>query len=146
MSAVGHADCAAHAEAALREVQAVPHPSTRAVEGKPRDVGRVDAALENEILHESADLVVDERGDDGCTKAEAAPQPARDVVFAATFPGTESPRVADSSLARVEAQHHFERHEVVAAGSRSLDLDRWPRLAHADPAAASAAAVSSVIS
>ena len=49
----------------------------------------LDAALQHQVLDEAADRVVGERRDDGGRQAEAAPQPARDVVLAAALPGLE---------------------------------------------------------
>ena len=116
MAAVGDADRAADAEAALGEVQAVADRAADAVVRHPADERGVDAALQDEVLDEPADLVVGERGDDGGAQAEAAAQAAGDVVLAAALPDLEGAGGADAALARVEAQHHLaEGHRVVAA-------------------------------
>ena len=84
--------------------------------GHPADERRVDAALQDEVLEQPADLVVDERGDDGSAQPEAAPQPARDVVLAAALPDAERAGGAHPPLAGIQPEHDLaERDEVVAA-------------------------------
>ena len=78
-----------------------------AVVRDPAHERRVDAALEDEVLEQAADVVVGERGDDRGPQAEAAAQAARDVVLAAALPDAKRPGRADPALARVEAQHHL---------------------------------------
>ena len=109
--------------------------------GTQRMRRRVDAALEDEVLEQPADLVVGERGHDRGAQAEAAPEPAGDVVLAAALPRLEPAGGADPPLARVEAEHDLaERDEVVAALVRGADrepaghratsaasVDRFPR-------------------
>ncbi len=65
VAAVGIADRAADAEAALGEIQAVADVAADAVVLAPLDEIGGDAALHDEILDEMADLVVHEGGDDG---------------------------------------------------------------------------------
>ena len=129
MAAVGNAHRAAHAEAALGEVQAVAHRAAHAVEGRPLDEFRVHAALQNKILQQPADFVVGKGGGDGGFQAKAAPQAARDVVFAAAFPDLEFARATDAAFAGVEAEHDFaEGEHVVFAGGRVTELEecgRW---------------------
>ena len=72
---VADADGAADAEAALGEVQAVADGAADAVVVAPLDELRVDAALEDEVFDEAADLVVRERGDDRGAEAERARRP-----------------------------------------------------------------------
>ena len=62
MTAVGATDRAAHAEAALGEVESVAHRPPHPVVRCPAEMGAVDAALVEEILDQPADLVVGERG------------------------------------------------------------------------------------
>ena len=77
---------------------------------------RLDAALQDEVLQQPADVVVRERGADGGSQAEAAPQAARDIVFAAAFPDLELARRADAPLAGVQPQHDFpQRDQIVFA-------------------------------
>ena len=102
---VGAADSAADAEAALGEVDAVAADSADAVGFLPVDQIGVHAALLDEVLHELADLVVGECGDDGGIHAEALVQAADDVVFAAAFPCAEGAGGADTALARIETEH-----------------------------------------
>ena len=54
--------------------------------GTQRTWRLVDAALEIRSSTQPSDRVVDERRDDGRAQAEAAAQPARDVVLAAALP------------------------------------------------------------
>src|SRR5262249_8104542 len=77
------AEGAAHAEAALGEVQPVAGDAADAVEGHPDDVRGVDASGQHQILDESADGVVDEGGDDRRRQAEATAKASRDVVLSA---------------------------------------------------------------
>src|ERR1051326_7796430 len=115
VSAIGTTDRAAHAEAALREIETVARAPADAVIGDP--------ALQHQIFDESSNGIVEERGDDGGAHAEAAPQAARDVVLAAAFPCLKGARRGDASVAGIEAQHHFaEGDEVVAGGSGVEDL------------------------
>ena len=60
VAAIGDADRAAHAEAALGEVQSVAHGAADAVVRHPADQRRVDAALQDEVLDQPADVVVGE--------------------------------------------------------------------------------------
>ena len=142
VAAVGDADRAAHAEAALGEVEAVADGAPDAVVGHPADERGVDAALQDEVLDQAADLVVGQRGDDRGAQAEAAAQAAGDVVLAAALPDVERARGADAALAGVEAQHHLaERDEVEAAllGRPQRQLASCRRLAPRRPPAARAA-------
>ena len=119
---VADADRAAHAEAALGEVQPVADLPADAVERHPADERRIDAALEDEVFEEPADLVVGEGADEAGAQAEAAAQAARDVVLAAALPDAELARRADAPVAGIEAEHHLaERHQVEAALRRGLD-------------------------
>ena len=84
--------------------------------GIQRTCARVDAALEDQVLEQPPDGVVGERGHDRGAKAEAAPQPAGDVVLAAALGDGERARRRDAPVAGVEAEHHLaQRDEVVAA-------------------------------
>ena len=105
MATVGDADGAAHAEAALGEVQSVAHRGADAVIIAPEQVGGVDAALKDEVLHETTDLVIGKRGDDRGAQAEGAAKAAGNVVLTAAFPGSELTGGADTPLARIEAEH-----------------------------------------
>ena len=89
MAAVGAADRAPHAEAALGEVQAVAHRPADAVVGRPAHVALVDAAAQDELFDQATDGVVGERAHHGGAQAEAAPQAARHVVFAAALVDAE---------------------------------------------------------
>ncbi len=77
VAAVGDADGAADAEAALGEVEAVADGPADAVVLAPLDEVGGDAALHDEVLDQVADLVVDEGGADGGAQAEALAQAAR---------------------------------------------------------------------
>jgi hypothetical protein len=121
--AVGGARRAARAEAALREVEAVAHAAAEAVVGPPQHVADVDAALQDEVLDQAADVVVGECRHDGGALAEAAAQPARDVVFASALPGRERPGRAHAHVARIEAQHHLAEGDFVEeAGFAAFDF------------------------
>ena len=124
MAAVGAADGTADAEATLGEVQPVAAARPTPSYGDPDHMRLVDAALVDEVLDQTADRVVGERGDDRRVEPEAAAQPACDVVLAAALPDVEAAGRGDSTVSRVEPEHHLaERHEVpaalAAAGSRA---------------------------
>ena len=106
-AAVGAGTRAAAAIAALDEVEAVADLAADTVERAPEDVAHVDAALEHEVLDETADRIVRERGDRRRLETEAAAQAAHDVVLAAAFPDLELAGGVDAPVARIEAEHDF---------------------------------------
>src|SRR5207245_6659802 len=101
------ADAGANAEAALDEVQPVPALAADAVVLPPEHVRLIDATLKDEVLHEPADRVVGQRRHQRRIEAEAALQPARDVVLAAAFPDPEGARRVQARLAPLEADEHL---------------------------------------
>ena len=101
------AHCTADAEASLGEVDAVAADTADAVCLLPVDQICGNAALLDEILHQSADLIVSESGDDSCLHAEALVQAADNVVFAAAFPCTEGSGCTDTALAGIQTEHYF---------------------------------------
>ena len=114
--AVGHAAGAAHAKAAFGEVEPVSDAAADAVVGDPAHQRGIDPSLKHQILDQPADVVVGDRRRDRRAHAEAASQPAGDVVLAAALPDAELARVAHAALAGVQPQHHLaEGDEVVAA-------------------------------
>jgi hypothetical protein len=124
VATVGIADGTADAEAAFGEVEAVADRAADAVVFAPLDELRVDAALHDEVLDEVADLVVNERGDDGGFQAEAFAETAGGVVFAAAFPDLEIPGGADAALAGIETKHDFAEGDLVkGAGGGGFDLE-----------------------
>ena len=130
MAAVGAAERRADAEAALGEVEAVAHGAADAVVLHPPDA-LVDAALEHQVFDQAAHRVVGERRHDRGGQAEAAPQPARDVVLAAAFPHLERAGGVDAAVAGIEAQHHLaERHERPAALGRGAQREVTPIAPH----------------
>ena len=113
---IGAAEGSPNAEAALNEVQPVPHASADTVVGHPAHVGLVDTALQDQIFEQPPDRVVRERGDNRGAKPEAATEPSCDVVLASALRDGERPRRRDPAVTWVEAQHHLaERHEVEPA-------------------------------
>ena len=123
VAAIGAAERRADAEAALGEVEPVADRAADAVVLDPRHA-LLDAALEHQVFDEAADGVVRERGDDGGVEAEAALQPAGDVVLAAALPHLERARGVDAEVAGIEPQHDFaEGHAVPAQAGRN----RWER-------------------
>src|SRR5262249_17915836 len=113
----------AHAVAALGEVQAVADGASHAVVLDPDQVRLVDPALVDEVLHQAADGVVDQRRHQRRLQAEAALEPARDVVLAAAFPDLEAPRGVDAALAGIQAEHHLaQAHQVPPTARPLLDL------------------------
>ena len=129
VAAVRAAQGRAHAVAALGEVEAVAHRAADAVVLGPAEVRLVHATLVDEVLHEAAHRVVDQRGHHRRVQAEAALEAAGDVVFAAALPHLERARGVDAALAGVEAEHHLaEAHLVPAAGRLVLDRrGAWAR-------------------
>src|SRR5215831_6063081 len=99
--------CAAHSEAPLGEVQPVADGAADAVIGHELHQRSVHPSLQDEVLDEPADVVVGQCGDNGGPQAEAAPQPAGDVVFPASLPCGNRPGIADAALAWVQAEHHL---------------------------------------
>ena len=67
----------------------------------------IDSALINQILDESTDGIVCQRGNDRGINSETTPQSARDVVFPATFPNLKSARGVNAAIAWIEPEHHF---------------------------------------
>src|SRR5947209_6833969 len=92
VSAIGAAQRSADAESTFRKVQPVADGSADSVIGNPLDVRLVYATLKDQILNQAADGVVGKGGDHGGVQAEAAAQPASDVIFAAPFPNPEAAR------------------------------------------------------
>ncbi len=116
VAAVGDALGAAHAEAALGEVQAVARATAHTVRRGPADPGRVHPTGQDQPFDQVADLVVDERGDHGGGQAEHPRQAAHHVVLAAALPCGEAPCGADAEVTRVEPEHDLaECHRLVAA-------------------------------
>jgi len=114
VAAIHHAHATTHAETALQEINAVPGRAAYAVKLLPLHMRLVDTALEHEIFDQTADGIVHKRRYDAGSQAEATPQPARDVVLAATLPDAEVACAGDALLAGIEAQHDLaERNEVV---------------------------------
>ena len=123
--AVGAAPRAAAAEAALDEVEPVADGPADAVVRRPDDVRDVHPALEHEVLHQTPDRIVGERGHRRRPHAEAAPEASHHVVLAAALPDLELARGVNASVAGVEPQHDLaERRGVPPAVSRRLDLER----------------------
>jgi len=87
----------------------------------PFDEAGIDAALQDEVLDQAADVVVGKRGAHRRAEAEAAAQAARDIVFAAAFQTLNS-RAQRIRLRRVEAEHDLaQRDLIVLAGGGGFD-------------------------
>ena len=115
VTTIGHPERSPNAEATFGEVQAVAAGTTDTIERQPADEGRVDASLEDAILHETTDLVVDERGDKRGAQPEAAPKTARHVVLTASRPDGAAPSGTDSHLARIQPKHHLSERKLIEA-------------------------------
>jgi len=103
----------ADAETTLGKVHPVAHIAADTVVFCPFDVRLIDAALIDQILNETPDRVVRQRGDDGRVKPETAFEAACDVVFAAALPNLEGTRRVDALIARIEPEHYLtERNDV----------------------------------
>src|SRR5947209_1449156 len=98
VAAVRNAHGAAHTEAAFGEVEAVADDATDTVKRHPFDELGIDAALQNEIFDEPANIVVGKRRANGGFESEATAQAACHVVFAAALPGLELARAADPAF------------------------------------------------
>ena len=105
--AIGTAFCCAYSESTFSEVQCVAACPAYTVEGKPLDVGCVDAALEDAVFKEAANFVVDDCCDDGGSLSEASAQSSCYVVFSPAFRYAEVACCAGSAFARIEAEHYF---------------------------------------
>src|ERR1041384_8264386 len=83
VSTIRTTDSAAHAKSALSEIQSIPHGSSDAVVRDPANMRLIDAALVNQILHQSAHRIIRERSHHRGIHPKTSLQAARDVVFAA---------------------------------------------------------------
>ena len=115
VAAIGTSDRGAHAEAALGEVEPVAHGAAYAVEGNPLEQRSVDAALQDQVFDEAAHGVLGKHGGDRGAQAEAAAQPARHVVLAASLPHGELARGVDAAFAGIETQHDFAQAQTIPA-------------------------------
>src|SRR5262249_40381582 len=114
VSAIGASHGRAYAEPTLGEIESVARFATHPVVRGPSEPGQIDAALQHEVFDETADRIVDQRGNDRRAHPEAAPQPARDVVFAAALPHMKRTGGCDAALAGIQAEHHLaETYEIV---------------------------------
>src|SRR4029077_6593282 len=107
MSPIRTSQRSAHAKSALGEIQAVSNGAADAIVFNPANVTLIDAALEHQILDQAPHGIVGESCNECRVQAEAAPQTARDVVFATAFPSTELACRGDTRIPRVESQHDF---------------------------------------
>jgi hypothetical protein len=123
MPAIRTADSTAKAEAALGEVEAVPHEPADSIVRHPFDQGSVDAPLQYQVFNESPDRVVGQRGCDGGAQAEAAAQAPGHVVFAATLPNQKLTCRVYAALARIQTEHDFAQAEAVPAMGSIGDHD-----------------------
>src|ERR1051325_10070920 len=110
---VTDAQRAAHPESPLGKVEAHARIAARAVKRHPLDEAGIDAALQNEVLGEPAQIVLWKRRDNRRAQPEAPPQPARHVVFPAAFPHLELARAPHTSLPRIEAEHHLAKRDLI---------------------------------
>src|SRR5262249_30869825 len=101
-STIGDTKCAARAEAPLGKVQSIADGPADAVVRRPMDECRIAAALQDQILDETADIVVGEGGHNGGTPAEAAPQTTGDVVFTTAFPYSKGACRPNTTFAGVQ--------------------------------------------
>src|SRR6185295_5624779 len=113
MAAVRAAQGGADAEALFGEVEADAGVAAQAVEIAPDDMRGIDAALADEILHQPAQIVLRQSGDDTGTLAPAFAHSAGDIVFAAAFPHLELAGGAHAAEAGIETQHHFAEGDAV---------------------------------
>src|SRR5450830_1499664 len=122
MAAIRDAHSAADTEPALGEVQSVAYGAADPVVRNPPDELGVEAAGEDQVLDESADLVVGKRRDDRAPQPECTPQPAGDVVLTTALAGSERPGSSNPPLAGVEPEHDLtERHDVIPALGSGTD-------------------------
>src|SRR5450830_1660245 len=154
MAAIRDAHSAADTEPALGEVQSVAYGAADPVVRNPPDELGVEAAGEDQVLDESADLVVGKRRDDRAPQPECTPQPAGNVVLTTALAGSERPGSANPPLAGVETEHDLtERHDVIPAlgggtdgeGGHQRTPSVWALAASCRAASATARDVSTVI-
>ena len=121
-----------NAMTALCKIQPIARRATHAVIRNPAEQGSVDAALQDQVLHQPPDGIVRHRRRHRRLQPEAPPQPARHVVFAAALPRRKLPRCVDAPLARIEPQHHLAEAHLVPARSALLQPNRLhPSILHA---------------
>ena len=116
VAAIGHADSATDAKSALGHVQSVAHRPTNAVVFPPSDVAQIDAAGQHQVFDQAPDRVIGQGRHDRAAQAEAAPQGARDVVFATALPGAKVARGVDPFCARIEPEHDLTEGDKVPPG------------------------------
>ncbi len=97
----------AHAKATFRKVETVAHGAANAVKLHPLQMRLVHTALVDQILDQSTNCVIGERGHDRGVHTETALQSARDVILTAAFPHLKTARGRDTSLTRIETHHHL---------------------------------------
>jgi len=123
VESVGAADRAAHAEASFREIEAVTADPADAVCLLPADQGSVNAALLDEILHESADFIVCECCQDSSIHAKTLVKTTDYIVFSAAFPCAEASGCSDSAFARIQTKHYLaEGNRVIPAFFRIFEI------------------------
>ena len=117
VATVNTANCAAHTEAALGEVEAVTNRASKAVVRVPLDVIGIDAALHNKVFKQVANFVVHEGRDHRTAQSKALAHATRHVVLAAALPDVEVTRRTHATVTRIEPQHDLaETDNVVVAG------------------------------
>jgi hypothetical protein len=107
VASIRASESAANAEAALGEIEPVANGPSHAVVAHPVHQRLIHTALINQILQQTAHGIIDKCRDNGSFQTETTLQAASYVVFAAAFINVEPARGRDSSVTRIEAQHHF---------------------------------------
>src|SRR6266481_9520990 len=103
----------AHAEAALRKIEAVARRAAHAIVFHPTYQRLVYPALVNEILKKLPNWVIGECCDNRGVQAETSLQPARDVVFSAAFANLKGSRRCNAPLAWIQPHHDLAQADQV---------------------------------
>src|SRR5262245_36854748 len=123
VAAVGNANGTTDAEPAFGEVESIADGAAYTIVWHPFDELGIHTPLQNKIFDETAYIILSEGRADRCLQSKTTAQSARDIVFAAAFPGFEFARSAYSAFTRIQAEHDFtEGKQVVLAGTKRFNV------------------------
>src|SRR5215510_16542564 len=84
----------------------------------PLDIQLAHASLINQVLDQPAHRIISQRGGNRSVQSKAAFQGSSDVVFAATFPNPEFPRVSNPGFAGIKTEHNLSQSNQVPPALR----------------------------
>ena len=95
------------AKTAFSKIQAIAHGAPNAVIIAPLNVTDINASLQDEILSQSAHLVVGKGGYNRGPQSEATAQPSGHIVLPTAFPNLEFTRSSNAAITGIQAQHNL---------------------------------------